>query len=465
MSKGDNMATLDVSRAPRGVIAATALIHALENEDDRVERHYLELKGTLDLNSRRDAAKVAKFILGAANRPISLAETAFEGTAAMVVGVTNGKPVGVPPIEPMELARAVERYVGVAAVAPRWDVVRVGVPDSPNEVLIVLVEPPVEGQPMYLCLANGDGVADGAIYMRADGETRQATADEIKALLQRAAAGTVPQVELAVDIAYSPYSLTIDVDAAVADFVTAVRAHLFEAADEQPAPGIGLGAAVFAAAWLPEDRSREAYVAEISEWEIALREAVRLAPAELVGQLLPPVVVTVTNNSDAFLREVELNIHLEGEITGAGYDHAPALKNVSLTLPPLPRRWGPRPNPALALQLPSSLLSGMPSQPTFPTYKPSRTTWDNTGSVTISLDVGDLRPRGSVEVDEEEFVLWLPGGTENEAVTNGKWTITAVDHHRVFSGVVQLKPTKHADLTELLQELLTMRTPSLSNDR
>src|SRR5665648_665479 len=109
---------IDTSRAPRGELAATVLVQAVAAGDDLLERHYLEIKSQLNLGDKRDVAKIAKFILGAANRLPEVAATAFEGCAVMVVGVSEGKIEGISSIEMMELARMVEPYVGVLGQAP-----------------------------------------------------------------------------------------------------------------------------------------------------------------------------------------------------------------------------------------------------------------------------------------------------------------------------------------------------------
>ena len=81
------MPELDISRAPRGVLAAQRLVAAVAEQGDLAERHYLELKSELDLSTKKDKEKIAKFILGAANRMPDVAATAFEGYGVMIIGV------------------------------------------------------------------------------------------------------------------------------------------------------------------------------------------------------------------------------------------------------------------------------------------------------------------------------------------------------------------------------------------
>src|SRR5690606_15388642 len=170
---------LDVSRAPLGLRAARQLVEAVAKLDDRAERHYLELKSSLG-EGKTGIAKIAKFILGAANRMPETAAAAFEGYAVMIIGIADGDILGVPPIEIKDIEEIVVRYIGPSG--PRWDLIHVPVADSDNSVLVVTVEPPEDGQELFPCRKDGDNLYNGRIYIRADGQTREARADEIDLL-------------------------------------------------------------------------------------------------------------------------------------------------------------------------------------------------------------------------------------------------------------------------------------------
>lgn len=103
---------VDTSRAPLGERAANALVDAIAAGDDRLERYYLEVKGTHDLTGARDRGKLAKFILGAANRMPDSAARAFGGYAVMVIGVVDGHVAGVPPVENLDIEKAVMPFIG-----------------------------------------------------------------------------------------------------------------------------------------------------------------------------------------------------------------------------------------------------------------------------------------------------------------------------------------------------------------
>lgn len=75
------------SRVAPGQRGWRAFIEAVTDSDDQVERHYLEVKSQLDLNSKRDWHKVVKFILATANRDPDTARRALDGHPVMLLGV------------------------------------------------------------------------------------------------------------------------------------------------------------------------------------------------------------------------------------------------------------------------------------------------------------------------------------------------------------------------------------------
>lgn len=213
----DQAAAIDLTRAPRGELAAAQLVTAVADAGDLAERHYLELKGPPDLATKVNKAKVAKFILGAANRLPDRAAEAFEGYGVMIVGITKQGIEGVPPIEMLALSQVIQPFLGAAG--PHWDVVRVPVEGSTNQVLVILVDPPQVGQPPFICRSNGEGLQSGRIYYRGDGETREANADELDLLMARGASRPPAPVELDVAVVGTVVPLIVD-EQTVDDLVT-----------------------------------------------------------------------------------------------------------------------------------------------------------------------------------------------------------------------------------------------------
>lgn len=495
---------LDLLRAPRGELVAARLVAAVAAGDDRVERHYLEIKSDLDLTKKTDIAKIAKYILGSANRMPAVAAHAFEGYGVMVIGVAPGNARGVPPIEILEIDKIASQIIG--AGGPHWDLLRVPVEGSANEVLIIVVDPPKVGQDPFLCRKNGEGLSDGAIYIRADGATRDAKADEIELLLQRGKQQTVPEVAFEVAIDQVPRLIEVDIARTLEAHIIRVTQQLVSALP-QPAPepvpkfeisspdvtttagrgfkshpnGSGVASAALAdilnpqmsalaemAAELsktqssvvssmlktePEKRTEEQYRESISNWETQLRRKWPNAIDTLSGRLLQGITIRVKNATKTFFHDVEVKIHLEGAVRGIDYFDNDRIDRSDLDLPTPPRIWGLVSRPMFDAGLHMSQGAYLPNNYTPSTYR-SPLNWHNSGSVDLRLDVGELRPREEYVFDEQEIVLVLPA--DHHAPVEGTWEITARDHNEIYSGALDLQVGDLLDLTGALRKLLDL---------
>lgn len=468
------MAVLDTSQAPRGVLAAQRLVEAVAEQGDLAERHYLELKSTLDLSTKKDKEKIAKFVLGASNRMPETASTAFEGYAVMLVGVSTGSITGIPPVEMMEIAKVVQQYVGAAG--PRWDIVWVPIEGSSNQVLIVIVDPPQPGQAPFPCRSNGESLTSGRIYIRADGETREANADEFDLLVARGAAPTKVDVDFAVEMLGDVSPASLDTSRTLEEYVVRERTRLLDALPAKPSPteepqtplsladlAVGTralseilrGTSAFANAMLiPEERTEEAYRASIDSWEQRFRAAWINAVPRIAASQLVPVVVKITNRTMTFFHDVQVKLHLEGEVFAFDYvDPQWAESMPDLALPRPPRTWGPRhrdlgiPNYAQLQYTQPSLSSA---------YTPPSVSFRNGGSVDLDLDLGELRPLGSYESEDEEFVLVVADASL--VSIHGTWQLTARDHNEVFTGEVDVPVADAKDITEAARDVLGLRS-------
>jgi len=473
------MAGLDISEAPRGVLAAQRLVETVAEEGDLAERHYLELKSTLNLSTKKDKEKIAKFILGAANRMPETAVTAFEGYAAMLIGVSAGSITGIPPVEMMEIAKVVQQYVGAAG--PRWDVVWVPIEGSSNQVLIVIVDPPQFGQPPFPCRSSGESLTSGRIYIRAEGETREANADEFDLLVTRAAASPKIEVDFRIELVGDVSPVSLDADRTVEAYVDLERTRLIAAlpveespVEEPPGPrsladiatGVrGLAAlsssvqsaSQFASAMMvPEERTEEAYRASINSWAARFRTAWGAAAPRIAAGQLTPMIVRVTNRTTTFFRDVEMKLHLEGDVFAYDYVDPEWAHNLSsLELPCPPRTWGPRQRD---LGIPNYANLGY-MQPSLPgTYVAPSVSFRNGGSVDLDLDIGELRPLGTYESEDEEFVLIVADASLTSI--HGTWQVTARDHNEVFTGDIDVPVADPADITEAARDVLGLEEES-----
>ncbi|WP_144876309.1 hypothetical protein [Microbacterium sp. 1.5R] len=477
------MSDLDTSRAPRGVLAAQRLVEAVAERGDLAERHYLELKSTLDLSTKKDKEKIAKFILGASNRMPDTAATAFEGYAAMVIGVGAGQVVGIAPVEMMEIAKVVQQYVGAAG--PRWDVVWVPIEGSANQVLIIVVDPPEPGQRPFPCRSNGESLTSGRIYIRADGETREANADEFDLLLARGAASQKVEVDFGVEVSGGVAHVAIDDARTLEAYVAGQRRRLLGAlpaveplvndtADTVDTGAVGAGslaelaagvqriaamssvarsaALMVDASTVPEGRTEEAYRAAIDLWETRFRTAWGAASPRIAASSLQPVVVRIVNRTTTFFHDVEVKVHLDGDVFAYDYiDPQWAEDLSSLELPVPPRVWGPRQRDLGYSHLANA---GYVPQSFSGTYIPPSVSFKNGGSVDLDLDVGELRPRGTYESEDDEFVLVVADASMT--MIHGTWQLTARDHNEVFTGVIDIPVGEPVDLTDSARGVLRL---------
>jgi len=465
---------VDTSRAPQGQIAAAKLVDEIVAEgDDRVETFYLEVKGPLDLTTKRDLAKVAKFILGAANRMPAVASRAFEGYAVLVIGVGDGVAVGVAPIEPLTISKGVLPYLG--AEGPHWDVVRVPVSGSTKEVLVVVVDPPRVGQSPFICGKEGDAnLRDGAVFVRANGETREANSGELAQLISRGHTTTRAPVDIEVGLVGEIVPIVIDEDRTLEEYVARERQALLDAlpkprVEPTSSPVTFASAGIHQAAMaqlseslrassilggfgeIPESRTQQQYRAEIDAWEDHFRKAWTKAVRRLAGYALDPSEVSVENLATTFLHDVQLKVHLAGEVATLSHRELPRrFEDIELKLPWPPRAWGPRKkdfgigalNPAL-YAAPSLRAND---------FRQSSSSWKNTGSVDIEIRVGDLRPEDTFMTDDEDAVLVVLG-VPPEAV-NGTWRATARGYDEVFTGEFSINVEEVRDLTRAMRHCL-----------
>ena len=455
-----------MSRLPRGQRAWATLVEAVGALDDRLERHYLEVKSDVDLNTKTDQAKIAKFILGADNRDPDRAASYFDGYAVMILGVGSGQITGIGSFEAKDLESAVQRYIGVNG--PRWDFERIPTVDSDKDVICIIVDPP-RADEVATCHRDGDGLRGGALYIRADGQTREARGDEVRVLLARANASG-PKLDLEVLIS-GEVSLASCSDTPFVDYANyhsarlrdvrarAERAERDEKRRRQGTPNWPLNytvpivsPSVFSPYRKDENRTGEEYEGQIEAWSAKVIAAKESTVDRALGIVSPRNFVIVRNQSKRFLEDVEVNIHLDGEVRAVAV--LSQSDDPREDVPRMPRPWGPWEQDPLAgfnnIALPARAM---------PINYPSNTVeFRNGGSVTLTFTVGDLRPLESYETDDDEFTLVLLEGGDEELVY-GRWTVTARGMHDVFQGEIQVPIVKLENIERGIRALLKLENP------
>ncbi len=174
-------------RRPRELEELVVSIVAAGEHD---EQDWLEWKRELDLTSKAGQFAVSRTILALANRDPAVAQPFAHGLGYLVIGVEPGSVPGVPNLDTANLDDGVSRYTGDG---PRWSAHRV--PHNGVEVLVIVVEPPVAGDPPHpLCTtfqpSNGSGADGGTLYVRRGTKSRPATAEDVRMLTERALDGS-----------------------------------------------------------------------------------------------------------------------------------------------------------------------------------------------------------------------------------------------------------------------------------
>ncbi|MCT2338228.1 ATP-binding protein [Corynebacterium sp. p3-SID1056] len=199
----------DFTKFPHGSAKRRQLIDSLIGDSDLRETFYLEVKSDFDLSSKAHQAKLAKFILGAANRDARDAMRYLGGYAVLVAGVGDNDVVGVKGDEILDLDKKLSTLIGAEGDRPEWFWEREQYGDK--QVLLFFVAPP-SGE-IFPAVGSSGEVHDGRVYMRTNGQTAEisgaalrnklrglvnaSTAMDIRMLHFGAAAPLYPDYEMA----------------------------------------------------------------------------------------------------------------------------------------------------------------------------------------------------------------------------------------------------------------------------
>lgn len=444
---------LDLQHLPNGQLGWARLVRALAATDDRDERHYLEMKSQADLTTKVDRAKVAKFVLGAANRMPDRAARYFDGHAVMVLGVAHEQLTSIPPFEPHEVEQYVATFTGTPG--PSWDFQSVSVDDA--DVVVIFVDPPRQGDPLWACMADGpEKLVDGRIYTR-DGSTRPATGADIRMLAKRTAS---PQATAELDVTLVGSVVRASCDSSVLDtYIDTVRTRLLgaHAIAQGDGPLSSLSyratASLVEAMSRPEDRSFEQYKAEIDKWADQTREVWPGFVMRVLAANAPRTLVRVKNLGDIFLEGLRVDIHVAGDVDGLDV-YPPELMRSDRILPTPPREWGPKPPAAYEIGREVHVRPHVPMFSDVPMPgSHGQITFNNGGSVNVAATFDELRPRDSDETLADDLVLYTPADDPGDF--EGTWRVTAKDHHVVYEGDLIVSTDHDFDLTSEVRRLMT----------
>lgn len=430
------MTDIDLSRLPTGTRSWAALVKWAAASDDRLERYFLELKSDVDLTEKRGRHKVAKFILGAANRDPVKAAKRFGGHAVLLLGVGNGKASGIGPFEAQDLEREVQKFTG--ADAPEWDYEQISV-DAGHDVIAIVVDPPT-GR-IWPCLADGEGMTNGDIYLRGDGKTEKATGAQVQAMLaRRTTASTLP--DITVEAAGNALAVQFDLELLTAWVEDTAQDYI----DNADAPTASSPFGIVAGPTLMERRSKNEFRREVQRWrELALTDPLS-GVAEIAARFGEGIRLRVANPEKISLRDVRIDIEFDGHVRALPWEDPDDDTKAEL-FPDRPAHWG---NDSLAALIRPVATS---STPIGSSHGFLRITQDQ-GPAKLSLSLDLLRAEETFLSDEDDVVLFLHVDTATVEPITGHWRLTAGDVHDVRDGTFSV-PVDYRNWTEAIERITT----------
>lgn len=447
--------------------------------DTHDEAEWIEWKSGLDLSTKTGCFPIARTILGMANRLPASAALVCEGLGYIVVGAEPGNLLGVASVDPADLDQILEPWLG-GVEGPKYALTYVLV--DGKKVLVVVVEAPKNGDPIFTLRKEFDGRRDGEIFVRKAGRTDLANSADLKALTERASntRGEAPafEVSLVGDVPLGWFDPTT-VDGIIAPWVASRRRVMESNAraeerrrhpDTTPADHRNLDttdsllanylrqqaeidrmvrdsnrwASMSGLAAEPDKRTLEEYLAEVEKWA---ERATNAGHAVLVDRYLRAghglVAIRVHNPSGRYLPKVMVEVHFAWDRVTS-----PKPKHPEPRLPTEPRPYGEQTSSALAHSM-AHLAQARPTMAPSFGRKPARRSWTEKGSVKIIFNVGDLRQEGTDR--SEEHHLFLPERPP-DGILQGTWKATSPDVDGVIRGTLDVPVRKDpVDLQKLFE--------------
>ncbi|MEZ0076284.1 hypothetical protein [Planotetraspora sp. GP83] len=447
----------DISSPPVRPVEFVALAEAIFHASDADESWWLEWKSTLDLTSKHGCHHIARAIIGFANRMPDEAERFTCGHAYFVAGVSPGALDGIVPIDVVDLDKGLTPYLG--SPGPRWrpTYVTVALPAGSAQVLIIDVEPPQWGDPIFCMRKELGGVAEGAIFVRANGASRPPKAREVDALGERIRRGAQQvEVELLLQ-AGAPVRPVNFGEQAVQQWLQAEKREAMASllswerhrqGGQERTPrraylsGTQAGAAALSEAFeglgyglvreIPEDRTPQEYREQVADYVQRCADSWPQALLPGAAAHVAPIELELNNLLSANLAEVEVRLYVPGNVQAVRPRSADSMvvNESFVALPDRPRPYGPRQaslfngnhyNTAHT----SRLIMGPSNRP-----RPPIPRIDNGGSTTITFPPVHLRPNHRVRLDPIVLVVEAPA----PAVITAQWWATSTNMDGTVTG-------------------------------
>lgn len=445
---------METDFAPSGERSLAVIRDGVITEGDAAESIALEAKSDIDLTQTVGIAKLAKFILGAANRQPDLAQRHFQGYAVMVLGAQKGSAPGVAGgVEAHELADRLRSYLGPDG--PGWDLARLAANDE-REVLFIVVDPPKPRDFPYPChkdfqpADNQDkkhALQNGTVYVRGKSNTLPAKANELLALVSRSRASQALEVAVSLRCEGSAIALR-DADEMLKDLIHAIaeeyRKERAGRGNRPLQPDYSVLAAPSALYGPPKPSAPPKPVAEVlTAWEENTRSGWPRTLKKIAGAVLTPLGFTVSNSAASYLSNPLMIVTIDGAY--GVEDEVLDDLDVEDVFPPVEQRAESR-----ADQVQRSLRLVRPAQ------YPREMEWHNTESgIQVHLRPEALRPSTPWSPRCPDLVVIARG--EASDGLRATWSLTAEDLGEAFTGESAIPVDTQMGVRGLYDRFITHR--------
>ncbi|MDO4911682.1 MAG: hypothetical protein Q3972_08055 [Corynebacterium sp.] len=302
------MTNFDYQANPYQANFLKRLVLECMDKGGKIENAAIEIKrGDITKDFAVCAAKIAKFVLGAANRMPESAKRYFEGHAIMVIGIAeDGSIKPAKYIDITSLADKVAEYVPSSVI---WELEFV--PDNSADghgIMFVIVNPPQVGAKPVPCLRNSPLVhrrsnksilTKDTIYTRKLGKTCKATDGDI-AQLNRRWSGSGSHV-FQLDLSIHMLAVTNEEQC-----ISLLESYFdrFQGAIEQRVSNS-------TSCSLTRPNTLQIYKETAAGWRVKANEMKNLWANELEKLLMPGLLVDVQNHSSLYLKNVQFELNIQ----------------------------------------------------------------------------------------------------------------------------------------------------------
>lgn len=450
---------LDTSKPFRSPQRQRDLVQALADAPTSTqESNWIEWKGDADMSQQRWQVELARQVLGFANRdPVTAAKSAG-GCGYIVFGATPGHLLGTRHVDASKLEDGVSKYVGRPPKSPEWAPHYVEF-DGGHEVLVITVEPPSYGDPIWTCLkgfqpdervaspvneGSAKSVRRGAIYTRRKASTETAQPEDVEMLTRRACTTDTRISGVSLSTLSNSTGVAIDLREVVTDrWAEGERAALQVRPRSAPKvrtshseDAIVLDTVLklstissHAASFATEPRTAAQYQEEVDAYvEKGVKKMPLVLTYHAIERGLGRIEVLLTNESKRNLREVEVELVFEEKGVAAFFEGEIGYQS----MPDRPLEFGK--GSRFGSLSRTIRMPYIPQFPALPTIR--RGHIENDRSARITFGSVDLYPK-KAELLEPFFLITHPvhAGT---MLTAG-WAAVAKDVDDTQEGVLQVE--------------------------